>query len=788
MLTDEDLEYIFQSTIESPDLITVIQAPTGTGKTQLIPPYLHRKSKLKVFVAVPTREAARASALRVSKFNSDISVGYAAGGKSRYNSTTSLVYATSGHIKNVILTSFNRYGVSNIGNFYLILDEYHVESVDNTIIMNLWKEAKEKHVTVPRLIFLSATHVNIKDFTDRVIINIPIKGKKFDVKTKYLEKQAKGDKVYDEMYKIASELPTNSGHVLLFVPTIRIANKLAGKIRDNLKVFTTALHSKTSDEDTLRAFKPLSKREFIVATNVMESSITINGLGVVIDSMREKVAYTSGNGGKMLREGFITEQSSIQRKGRTGRTRDGIYYAMIPEKKELDKQKVAEYLRIPIYDEILELIIQGISDPRKIFPDYTKMDGIYRHLAKYGAVSKDLSTVEILGYFAASSRLSLPMSRFLWEWMKSGGSTYWGVVISAIIDTDLSGLFIIPFNLQNSSTDYVKYLKDNFSRYYTVEQLGTVLNVWADLELATNGSLGKKIEKDYENVFKWCDGKNINPNVLVLITETIMRTLAGIERFLQQDRVINDLVIAEQVRSLNINLNQVSKTSVAELMMKCTPIFYRVFSDRVIIARGNKYYDQRRNEFIISRDIPCKTIDRSLPLIALNDVKNENLHIATIVIYTVASERMYDIPKPDVEIDYPDFWTHPKSESFDVIFPDFDVISPEEIGFPELEVPTQLIPASLTNISALRVPKSNIGESFLGIPMDIMFPVQTSYNPPTWMTSIIQVPSGVTGIRQIKDRKAYESTSAEDIPVSFMVIDETRDIDIDKGILEQYID
>lgn len=783
MLSDQDLGFIYENIEKSGDQVTVIQALTGTGKTQRIPPYLYRKSGLNIFIAVPTREAARTNALRVADLNPDIKVGYAAGGKMHYDYTTSIVYATSGHVKNTILSSYSRDGPKDMGRYYLIIDEAHVESIENTMIMNLWLKARDKGVVVPNLILLSATHIYISGFTDRPIVDIPGE-KPYKVLTISSKELLTDKKLYDEMVRIAVATEPNSGHVLLFVPSIRTANELADKIRNLTGKHTTALHSKTPDTDILRAFKPRGKKEFIVATNMLESSITIDGLGVVIDSMREKVAYTSGNGGKMLKEGYISEQSSLQRAGRAGRTRPGKYYKMVPIGFKLTEQKVAEYLRVPIYEEILELLIMGIKDIKNIFPRYPNLNEAYRYLAKYGAITKDHSKAELLGSFTAFTKLSIPIAKFLWLWLKSGGPTYWGVVICAIVETDLSTLFTMP-QLNRTSAEYVEYIKTHYSKYYAADQLSTILNVWFDLELETKSSLRLKIDNNSKRIFDWCKGKKINAHVLVEITEAIARTLAGIIKFRQQDAYIINQNIAAEIKSLNINVDEASKTSVLELMLKCTPLFVKIFSDRIIIKRDGGYRNKKGKLYNIIRNIPCKTLDNTIPLVVLNDIENDNRFLATLIIYSAVTESMYTAPVKEEEIGPPEFWMSEIRTEFVTEFPDIIAISPDDTT---LEIPLPLIPSSLVGINIYSKSKSTLGLTFLEIPEGIMFPEVTVYTPPAWMKSIVVMPAPQTGVKPVEKRDVYHREESEDaIPISFMVMEQGANIDADNDIYEQYM-
>src|SRR5207253_2983708 len=125
--------------------VVLIVAPTGSGKSVGVP----RVMKGICFVVVPTRSAA-ISLYEYQKKLGHESVGYAAEGNIKYDSSTALVYVTGGHMRLKML-SFFRDGTARDVDFcdVLIVDEIHSGSIDNTLIISLWMAASNREVLVP---------------------------------------------------------------------------------------------------------------------------------------------------------------------------------------------------------------------------------------------------------------------------------------------------------------------------------------------------------------------------------------------------------------------------------------------------------------------------------------------------------------------------------------------------------------------------------------------------------------------------------------------------------------
>jgi HrpA-like RNA helicase len=154
--------------IVSAETIEVV-SPTGSGKSSILPATLAQRD-VRVFVSVPTRTSARTLYDYVSSIYPDLTVGYAAEGEVKYNNTTQLTYATSGHLRRKMYEYFRSGRLVDSGlsiSDILIVDEIHSGSVDNTFILSLWMEARRQVISmpstsqasIPRLVLTTATPV-----------------------------------------------------------------------------------------------------------------------------------------------------------------------------------------------------------------------------------------------------------------------------------------------------------------------------------------------------------------------------------------------------------------------------------------------------------------------------------------------------------------------------------------------------------------------------------------------------------------------------------------------------
>ena len=361
----------------------VVVAPTGAGKTTVIPPALLDAglTDKKIIVVQPRRVAARAAARYVAgqrggEVGSE--VGYWVRFDNRTTEGTRLTYATEG----VLLRLFGEDPeLSNIG--ALIFDEFHERTVFGDVGLALAKSLQSSTRLDLYLIVMSATlevghlneylgvgqiHVAQPVLTELVrSVSIPEASgtvvsnhRRYTVSVHY----APNHSVADILTRIAGE----DGDVLIFQPGKREIAECIAEIRARFPDwYVLPLHGELPAEEQDRAFAPApeGKRKVVVATNVAETSVTIPGIRFVVDTGTERVfEYDHLHGVGSLRLHSISKSSATQRAGRAGRTGDGVCYRLWSEEEHERRpaHRTPEIQRVDLSGVVLLLKSLGVED------------------------------------------------------------------------------------------------------------------------------------------------------------------------------------------------------------------------------------------------------------------------------------------------------------------------------------------------------------------------------------------------------------------------------------------
>ena len=315
----------------------VLQAPPGAGKTTLVPLALMDESWLghnKIVMLEPRRIATRAAAHRMAELINEQpgqTVGYAMRLESRMGAATKIQVITEGILTQMLMDDPALTGVGLV-----IFDEFHERSLDADLALSLCLKSGEIFREEPlKLLIMSATMDG-----DRVAdtIEAPIvssEGKQYPVDLIYGQAARPREKVTDRVVltvkQAVSENPQSS--VLVFLPG-------EGEIRQTLRKLSEAAFIKEAKLEVLPLFGSLSQQEqqyaispghrkIVLATNIAETSLTIEGVDVVVDSGLVRVpAFDPSSGMTRLSTQRISRASSIQRAGRAGRLRPGKCYRL----------------------------------------------------------------------------------------------------------------------------------------------------------------------------------------------------------------------------------------------------------------------------------------------------------------------------------------------------------------------------------------------------------------------------------------------------------------------------
>ncbi|KAF8445690.1 P-loop containing nucleoside triphosphate hydrolase protein [Boletus edulis BED1] len=450
----------------------VVMGETGCGKTTQLPQFIldaliqtGHGSKASIIVTQPRRISALSVAARVSAERADDgSVGYAIRGESKQDKRTKLLFCTTGVLLRRLGSGDKLENVTHV-----IVDEVHERSVDGDFLLLELRELLLRHDTL-KVVLMSATinhEIFVKYFDNAPLLTIP--GFTHPVEDRYLEdfidllhyvaptkRSVKGqnDKEYEDTlrsrglseqgvssirniiaaghidYQLISTLvkyitsaPDIPAGILIFLPGVEEIRQCITAISNTVvenEVDIYPLHANLTSEEQRRVFKASKKWKIVVATNVAETSITIDDVVYVIDGGKVKeTSYNPDTGLSTLTEQWTARAAARQRRGRAGRTKPGVCYKLYTRKHEenMSSFPVPEILRIPL--ESISLMVKVTRENEDHFlekaidpPDVSAMDKAWSTLQELGAVDKE-SKLTALGRYTAMLPLDLRLGKML---------------------------------------------------------------------------------------------------------------------------------------------------------------------------------------------------------------------------------------------------------------------------------------------------------------------------------------------------------------------------------------
>lgn len=362
---DSLLEEIAATVVRSGSV--VLEAAPGAGKTTRVPPALLAHVPGEILVLEPRRIAARMAARRVAEELGEAlgeTVGYQVRFENIGGPRTRLRFLTEGILTRRLLTDRALQGVSLV-----ILDEFHERHLDTDLALALLKRMQETVRPDLKLLVMSATldTAPIARFLDDCPV-LRSEGRVFPLAIQHLPYSPLPleQQVANAVERAAKEA---SGHTLVFLPgaaEIRRAQRACEALAQRFGFEVFPLHGDLTPAEQDRAVAPSERRKVILATNVAESSITIEGVTVVVDSGLARIATTSPwTGLSTLEIGRISQASARQRAGRAGRTGPGVVFRLYPEEdlKLRAPHDPPEILRADLAQLVLALRVLGLHDP-----------------------------------------------------------------------------------------------------------------------------------------------------------------------------------------------------------------------------------------------------------------------------------------------------------------------------------------------------------------------------------------------------------------------------------------
>lgn len=310
---------------------TVLSAPPGAGKTTIVPLYLLDRpwcARGKIILLEPRRLAARAAAGRMADILGESvgnTVGYRMRLDSKVSANTRIEVVTEGIFARMILDDPELPDVAAV-----IFDEFHERSLDADFGLALALDVQAALREDLRILVMSAT-LDVGRVAG-LMNNAPViesMGRSFPVDIRY-DDQTSADRIEDRMARaIISAHAAESGSILAFLPGQGEIERTAGRLAERFPADTAVipLYGNLSQKEQDAAIKPApdGKRKIVLATSIAETSITIDGVRVVIDSGLQRLpVYEASTGITRLETVRVSRASADQRAGRAGRTAPGV--------------------------------------------------------------------------------------------------------------------------------------------------------------------------------------------------------------------------------------------------------------------------------------------------------------------------------------------------------------------------------------------------------------------------------------------------------------------------------
>ena len=400
----------------------VVVAEPGAGKTTRLPPAMLRAGLLQpdhpnLVMLQPRRVAARAAAQRIAEENGwelGREVGYHVRFDRKVGPATRLRVLTEGILTRQLLDDPF---VEDVG--AVVLDEFHERSLHTDVAIALLREVRQTVREDLVLVVMSATldaEPVARFLGDAPVVRVP--GRTYPIEITY--SLPSGERLPDRVATAVHDVVASGGtggppvvfdqnhgraaratmdDVLVFLPGAEEIRRTAQRLESlasSQDLLVLPLHGSLPPEEQTRALRPAPQRKIILATNIAETSLTIDGVGTVIDGGLARVAgYDPQRGLDRLDLKRISKASATQRAGRAGRTGPGRCVRLWTQREEqaMDDFELPEVRRVDLCGTVLALHAWGKPDPRAFGwyepPPEETLAAAERLLAMLGALDRE---------------------------------------------------------------------------------------------------------------------------------------------------------------------------------------------------------------------------------------------------------------------------------------------------------------------------------------------------------------------------------------------------------------
>lgn len=433
----------------------VIVAPPGAGKTTRVPLALLEEPWCKtgkILVLEPRRLAARGAAKHMADMLGEAvgdTIGYRVRLGSKISTKTRIEVITEGIFTRMIL---NQPALDDVA--AVIFDEFHERSLDADLGLALALESQHAFRPDLRLIAMSATLDGAR--VAALMGQCPViesEGRSYPIDTRYRPRDP-AQRLEDAIPTLVNDvLAQETGSVLIFLPGQNEIRRLASRLTEIIKnplVDVMPLYGAMDPAEQDRAIAPAQhgRRKIVLATSIAETSLTIEGVRVVIDSGLQRVpVYEPDLGLTRLETRRVSRASADQRRGRAGRTEPGICYRLWEEAATgaLEAFSKPEILSADLSGFLLDCAAWGVSDPLTLpFLDPPSRPAV----AEARALLIDLGAFDQDGQLTARGRLirtfPLPprLARMIVDASQFGATEEATMIAALIVERGIGGASI----------------------------------------------------------------------------------------------------------------------------------------------------------------------------------------------------------------------------------------------------------------------------------------------------------------------------------------------------------
>ena len=452
----------------------VLVAPPGAGKTTRVPLVLLDEpwaKDRKILVLEPRRLAARAAAARMASTLRE-QVGDTVGLRVRFDSKvtkrTRIEIVTEGVFTRLVLDDPSLEGIAAV-----LFDEFHERSLDADLGLALARDAQLGLRPDLKLLVMSATLDGAR--VAALLGNAPVvesEGRAFPVETRYLGRDQRAPIERQVADAVERALRAESGSALVFLPG-------AGEIRRTEELLKERVRDTTIDivglfgaldareQDRAISPSPPGRRKVVLATSIAETSITIEGVRVVVDSGLARVPrYEPDVGLTRLETVRVSRAAADQRRGRAGRTEPGICYRLWdePQTGSLEAYTRPEILSADLSSFALDLAQWGTTDTSQLAfldaPPQAAMNEAWTLLGEIGAID-DNGRITEEGRKLRALPLPPRLARMVVDAAAQGGGEMAAAIAAILTERGLGGNDVdLGHRLENFRRDRSRRAED----------------------------------------------------------------------------------------------------------------------------------------------------------------------------------------------------------------------------------------------------------------------------------------------------------------------------------------